>query len=195
MARPVVPVGQRHGQKLCANSRLTRASVVEVLDDLGGTRPLVRRDDEVDVASPEAIRRVIGDTARVEAHVTKLIPPGQGSALLLERADGLPAVEPRVADRNRRVPCSSSEARDPHTASVRIGPAGLGPGSGFTAGLPPLPLALDRPWSHVALALLRSAKRSAYSADASEGRSVQTPQLLGIPLLPRTTPRDARRPR
>ena len=97
-----------------------RALVVEVLDDLAGPRPLVRRDNEVDVASAEPVERVIGDAAGVEAHMTELIPPGEGSVLLLERAHRLPALEARIADGNRLFPGTPSEARDMHTPSVRI---------------------------------------------------------------------------
>lgn len=38
-----------------------RDLIVEVLDDLGGVRPLLGRNDESDVASAEAIERVVCD--------------------------------------------------------------------------------------------------------------------------------------
>ena len=37
--------------------------LVEVLDYFGGTRPLLGRDDEIDVTATEAIQRLVGDAA------------------------------------------------------------------------------------------------------------------------------------
>lgn len=100
-------------------------SIVEVLDDLRCLRPLLRWDDQVDVASPEAIERVIGGAVGVETHVTELVAPGDRGPLVPERGDGLPTVETRVADRDwfflgrpRR-----PEPGDPHPPSVRAGRA------------------------------------------------------------------------
>src|SRR5437588_11097465 len=71
--------------------------VVEVLDDLVGARPLLRRHDEVDLAPTEAIQWPVADATRVERHLPKAIPPGHGGRLLLEGAHGLPALQARVA--------------------------------------------------------------------------------------------------
>ena len=79
-----------------------RRSVVEVLDHLVGLRPLLGRDDEVDVAATEAIQRLIGDAICVDVQLPQSIPPGDGGRLLLERAHGLPALQTRVPDGYRR---------------------------------------------------------------------------------------------
>lgn len=41
---------------------------VEVFDDLVCPRPLGPRHDQVDIASAEAVERMIGDTAGIDAH-------------------------------------------------------------------------------------------------------------------------------
>src|ERR1700694_3873832 len=76
----------------------TGPNSVEVLDDLVGSRPLLGRNDEIDISSPEAIRGPIGDAARVDTHLSELVAPCQRGLLILERADRLPALQARVVD-------------------------------------------------------------------------------------------------
>src|ERR1700683_5157123 len=75
---------------------------VEVLENLVRARPLAGGDDEVDVATSAPIERMVGDAPGIDAERSQLVAPGHGGALILERADGLPAVEARVADRHWR---------------------------------------------------------------------------------------------
>ena len=60
--------------------------VVEVLDDLVGTRPLLWRDDEIDVTTTEAIQRPVGDAKGIKTQLTEAIAPRHGGCPLLERA-------------------------------------------------------------------------------------------------------------
>src|SRR5664280_619643 len=75
----------------------------QVLENLVRTRPLARRDDDVDVAVSATIQSMIGDARRVYPERSQLIAPGDGGTLIFKRADGLPPVKPRIANRHRRV--------------------------------------------------------------------------------------------
>ncbi|MGZ6779907.1 MAG: hypothetical protein ACXVGO_13020, partial [Mycobacterium sp.] len=77
---------------------LPEALIVEVLDDLVRTGPLLRRDDEVDVTTSEPIQRMIGDATGINIHLPEPVAPCHGRCLLLERADCLPALNARIAD-------------------------------------------------------------------------------------------------
>ena len=94
--------------------------IVEVLEDLGGVRPLLGRNDEIDVASAEAIERVVCHARGVDAELAEPVAPRQGSRLVLECADRLPAVQPRIADGDRRIfhPRGPAEAGPRHPKSV-----------------------------------------------------------------------------
>ena len=98
-----------------------RASV-EVFDDLVGSRPLLRRNDQVDIAPPEPIERAIRDATRIQTHRSELIAPRQRRLLVLERSDRLPAVEARIADRHGRFlgDAALHEARERHRQSVAV---------------------------------------------------------------------------
>src|SRR2546430_2963455 len=88
----------------------------QVLDDLVRARPLVRRNDEVDIATAAAIQRMIGDARRVYAELQQLIAPRHRGGLILERADRLPSVKPRIADGHRRIfgdPTEEAKATHP----------------------------------------------------------------------------------
>lgn len=90
-------------------SRVARADparddlIAEVLDYLVGLRPLLRRDNEIDVTTTEAIERVVGDAMRINVQLTKPIAPCHGGCLLLECAHSLPALQTRIADGYRRI--------------------------------------------------------------------------------------------
>ena len=98
-----------------------RASV-EVFDDLVGSRPLLRRDDQVDIAPPEPVERAIRDATRIQTHRSELIAPRQRRLLVLERSDRLPALEARIADRHGRFlgDAALHEARERHRPSVAV---------------------------------------------------------------------------
>jgi hypothetical protein len=78
---------------------------VEVLDDLARPGPLLRRDDEIDVTTPEPIGWLVGDATGINIHLAEPVAPCHGGGLLLERADRLPALEARIADRYRGLFC------------------------------------------------------------------------------------------
>jgi len=44
--------------------------IAQVLDDLVGTRPLIGRDYQVDIATTEAIERPVGHTTGVNAELS-----------------------------------------------------------------------------------------------------------------------------
>jgi hypothetical protein len=76
---------------------------VEALENLIRARPLAWRYDEVDIAAPMPIQRMIGGARCVDPERSQLIAPCHGGALILERADGLPPLKARIADRDRRL--------------------------------------------------------------------------------------------
>ena len=124
---------QRHSSRPRSVNALDRglaptASLVEVLDDLTSARPLLGRYDEVDVASAEAIERVVCRARGVDAELTEPVAPGQGARLILERADRLPAVQARIANGHRWVvrPTGLAETAPGHPRSV--GPVAGPPG-------------------------------------------------------------------
>ena len=79
-------------QSLGGRKRACDDLIVEVLDYLVGMRPLLGRDDEIDVTATEAIQRPLGDATGINTQLTEPIPPCHGGCLLLERAHGLPAL-------------------------------------------------------------------------------------------------------
>ena len=56
-----VSKGEKTGSRREAQRRAAPVGdlVVELIDDLGGARPLVRPDDEMDVTAIEAVQRVV----------------------------------------------------------------------------------------------------------------------------------------
>ena len=44
--------------------------IAEILDDVIGTRPLIGRDDKVDIATTEAIERPVGHATGVDAQLS-----------------------------------------------------------------------------------------------------------------------------
>lgn len=95
--------------------------VVEVLDDLVGARPLIRRHDQIDVAVTEAIHRSVGYARGVDVELAETIAPRHRGLLILEGSHGLPAVEARIADGHRGLTGSAraTEAGQWHPARVR----------------------------------------------------------------------------
>src|SRR5271155_519020 len=79
------------------------ARSLKVLEDLVRARPLTRLHNEVDVAALVAVQRMIGDARGIDAECSQLVAPRHRCVLILERADGLPSLKPRIADGNRRV--------------------------------------------------------------------------------------------
>jgi hypothetical protein len=75
--------------------RQPSAAQGEVVNDLAGAPPLLRRDHQVGVPPGEAGERMIGHAAGVDAHGSQLFKPGQRSPLVLKCADRLPAVHAR----------------------------------------------------------------------------------------------------
>jgi hypothetical protein len=76
---------------------------LEIFENLVRARPLARWDDNVDIAVSASIQRMIGDARRGYPERSQLVTPGDGGVSILERTDGLPSVEARIANRNRRV--------------------------------------------------------------------------------------------
>jgi len=82
--------------------RARRASVeVEVFEDLVRPRPILRRNDEVDVAAPEPVERMVGGAPRLKPHVPQLVAPAERGLLILKRADRLPVLKAGISDRDR----------------------------------------------------------------------------------------------
>jgi hypothetical protein len=73
---------------------------IDVLDDFVRARPLVGWNHEVDVPASEAIERIVGRAYRLDTEFPQLISPRQRGLSIIEDADRLPAVEPRIADRD-----------------------------------------------------------------------------------------------
>jgi hypothetical protein len=89
--------------------------VSQVLENLVGARPLPGRDDDVDVAASTTVQGVVGDARRVHPERPQLVTPGHGGRLILKRADRLPAVKARIADRHRWIfGSTSSETKASH---------------------------------------------------------------------------------
>jgi hypothetical protein len=84
-------------------------------------RPLLGRNDEIDVPATETIRRLVGDAIRVNVQLAEPIPPCDGGCPILERAHGLEAVEPRIAHGYVRIFRTGglAEPRPGHLRSVR----------------------------------------------------------------------------
>lgn len=76
---------------------------IEVFDDLVGLGPLSMRDDEVDVAAAEPVKRMVRNAAGINTHGSELVTPSHRRVLFLERADGLPSSEPRIGNRYSRL--------------------------------------------------------------------------------------------
>src|SRR5690349_1364111 len=100
---------------------------VEVLDDLVRARPLLRRDDEVDIAAAEPVERVIGGASCLDAHPAQLVAPRQRGRLLLEGADGLPVLKAGVCYRHRRVPRGAAPWKPPEGHAHSLGTFSQGP--------------------------------------------------------------------
>src|SRR5690242_1381372 len=73
-------------------------SVIEVVEDLGRARPLVGRHDEVDVAAPEPVERMVGHERGRDRERPELIAEGQAGLAILELGHRLPAVKARIAN-------------------------------------------------------------------------------------------------
>jgi len=88
--------------------------------------PLLRRDDEIDVTTPEPIQRMIGATG-INTHLPQPVAPSHSGCLLLEQAHCLPALKARIADRYRRIfrLLSPPETRQRQRTSVRAADPGV----------------------------------------------------------------------
>ena len=88
---------------------------IEVLENLVRRGALVGRDDKIDVAAPTPIQWMIGNACRVDPERSQLVAPRHRSALIVEGADGLPPLKPRIVDRHRRVfGRTTKSSREPH---------------------------------------------------------------------------------
>jgi hypothetical protein len=67
-------------------------SIVEVLDDLIRTGPLLGRHDEINITTPEPIQRLIGDAAGINIQLSEPVAPCHGRRLILERTDCFPGL-------------------------------------------------------------------------------------------------------
>lgn len=70
-ARSTVHVTQSEGMRRRELEDMARDDLIaEVLDYLVGTRPLIRRDDQVDIAATEAIERSVGHATGLNAKLS-----------------------------------------------------------------------------------------------------------------------------
>jgi hypothetical protein len=76
----------------------TLGNSVEVFQDLVGPRPLLWGDHKIDVCPSGPVHCVIRRAGGIDTHGSKLVAPRQSGRLLLEYADGLPALQAWVAD-------------------------------------------------------------------------------------------------
>jgi hypothetical protein len=126
--------GDSWSAPLAEQAALPRRQAVIGLENLVRSRPLARRNDNVDITVSATIHGMIGDARRVNPERSQLVAPGHGGSLILERTDGLPPVKPRIADRQRRpfggtarsenLACARSLRSDlfhPHSARLASG--------------------------------------------------------------------------
>jgi hypothetical protein len=111
----------RSSRSACA----ARISSIDVVDDLVCARPLLRWDHEINLTATDSIEFVISHARGFDAHAPELVTPRHGRLLVLERADGLPPVQPWVADRNRRLAGSGSSQETRQRQPPLVGPTGV----------------------------------------------------------------------
>src|SRR4051794_15204439 len=101
-----------------------------VIEQLLGIAPAARRHAQRDVTAPELVEWMIGGQHRVDPGLAEVLAPGARPVELAEVADGLPAVELRVADMKLRlavgVRLAPKHARRPRSARQAAGRAGRG---------------------------------------------------------------------